>query len=1215
LTEDVTVTASTHFEVSKDGLSFSTSLVFTLAEMANPQTVYVRFTPNASGIGSVAGTITNTSGSASAGVAVSGKEGVVIDKALTLDVVNFNVEWFSITANGPTNEALQLQNLKTFIQTMDADVYALQEIGNQTYSPNTVGGFTKLLNELAPLGYAGMRSPHPYVPSPSYGNDQTAVQGLAFIYKTSVVTNPDFTVVLDGYVPSSYPTDPAKFWASGRYPYMMAADVTINGVSKSIKFINIHAKSGSDADAYTRRIADVQILKEHLDTNYPNDNIILLGDYNDDVDTSINPGNPSSYQGLVDDIADYQVITKSLSEAGLATTYSYPDAIDHVTISNELFNDYIPNSAGREVISGFITNPASTLSDHYPISSRFILTSPCVAPTASFTANTVCFGQNTELSNTSSNTTETTLYAWDINNDGTVEATTANYSFVSAISGSFSVKLTVKNGTCESSVVNSITVNALPTFTFTHTPVSCAGSQDGAITFTAEGGAGSYQYSIDNGTNYLTEATFANLIAGDYTLIIKDGNDCVAIAQIFNLPTVPDVTPPATPTLADATGECAVTVTAPTTTDNCAGEIIGTTSDPLEYTAQGTYQITWTFDDGNGNSTQAVQNVVVDDVTAPVTPVLADATGECAVTVTAPTTTDNCAGTITGTTSDPLDYTAQGTYQITWTFDDGNGNSTTAIQNVVVDDVTTPVTPTLADATGECSLTITAPTTTDNCAGTITGTTSDPLDYTAQGTYQITWTFDDGNGNSTTAIQNVVVNPLTGVSIGSYAPVCKDTPAFALTGSPANGTFSGTGVSNGVFNPCTAGAGSHTITYTYTRESGCTATATTSIQVNDSFCLTCSTPTNVQVANITNTTATLSWNVVAGATHYRLRYRVVGNTNWQLVQVIPNTPYTLTGLTANRTYEFQLRSECCGGRTSGFSPLQVFVTPIDTQTGCGVPLNISTTNITANSATASWTAIASAVNYKLRYRVVGASSWTFINTIPSNTQILNGLTATTNYEYQVRSECGGGVVSTYSGMNYFTTTAGNAGCGVPTNLTVSNISTSGVTFSWTVVGGATNYRLRYRVVGTTTWLYRTTIPTSPFVLNNLLANTSYEYQLRAECSGVNGNYTAIQTFTTANAAGREAVISADLPTVFTIAELYPNPAKGVVKLKIYAPEASVVEVALISVLGVVTTTEKLNTQKGWQEYSLSLQGKAKGVYWVKVVMPAGEIVMKKLLLE
>src|SRR6185369_3817547 len=111
---------------------------------------------------------------------------------------------------------------------------------------------------------------------------------------------------------------------------------------------------------------------------------------------------------------------------------------------------------------------------------------------------------------------------------------------------------------------------------------------------------------------------------------------------------------------------------------------------------------------------------------------------------------DNCAGTVTGTTSDALSYSTQGTHVIHWTFSDGNGNSTTANQNVIIHDVTKPVTPTLADVTGECSATATAPTTTDNCAGTVTGTTTDALTYSTQGTHVIHWTFSDGNGNSTT---------------------------------------------------------------------------------------------------------------------------------------------------------------------------------------------------------------------------------------------------------------------------------------------------------------------------------------------------------------------------------------------------------------------------------------------------------------------------------
>ena len=86
-----------------------------------------------------------------------------------------------------------------------------------------------------------------------------------------------------------------------------------------------------------------------------------------------------------------------------------------------------------------------------------------------------------------------------------------------------------------------------------------------------------------------------------------------------------------------------------------------------------------------------MQNVIVDDLTPPVTPVLADViVGECSGTPAVPTTTDNCAGVITGTTATLFPITEQGTTIVTWSFDDGNGNVTTAMQNVVVDDVTRP---------------------------------------------------------------------------------------------------------------------------------------------------------------------------------------------------------------------------------------------------------------------------------------------------------------------------------------------------------------------------------------------------------------------------------------------------------------------------------------------------------------------------------------------
>lgn len=252
----------------------------------------------------------------------------------------------------------------------------------------------------------------------------------------------------------------------------------------------------------------------------------------------------------------------------------------------------------------------------------------------------------------------------------------------------------------------------------------------------------------------------------------KDGNTTNCTFTVTVLDTTLPALPQALPTL---TGESSVTVSnPPIAIDTCGSQtntITGTTTDPTTYNSQGTFTVRWTFDDGNGNVLATNQTVTVDDVTAPVAPNIEPATGQCSVTVTAPTATDNVVGGVTGTTSNPMTYTAQGTYTITWTFNDGNGNTSTATQQVIVKDTIPPLKPTLATVTGSCgaSVTLNAPTTTDNCAETVTGTTTTVFPITAAGTTVVTWTFSDGNGNSTTATQNVIVTGLT--FNGFYSPI------------------------------------------------------------------------------------------------------------------------------------------------------------------------------------------------------------------------------------------------------------------------------------------------------------------------------------------------------------------------------------------------------------------------------------------------------------
>ena len=85
-----------------------------------------------------------------------------------------------------------------------------------------------------------------------------------------------------------------------------------------------------------------------------------------------------------------------------------------------------------------------------------------------------------------------------------------------------------------------------------------------------------------------------------------------------------------------------------------------------------------------------------------------------------------------------------------------------------------------------------------------------------------------------------------------------------------------------------------------------------------------------------------------------------------------------------------------------------------------VPSNIAVSPITTTGATITWDNIASAT-YDLRYKEISSSTWIDVNDLASATHNLTGLTASTDYEVQVRSKCGAND-SAYSSSVNFTTT-------------------------------------------------------------------------------------------------------------------------------------------------------------------------------------------------
>jgi hypothetical protein len=296
--------------------------------------------------------------------------------ASTLDVVAWNVEWFGSTSNGPSDEAQQERNVVKVLRYLDADIYGLVEIVD-------TARLRRVRDSLGP-NWAYTITPYGSGNTTGTGNGWLTAQKLAFLYNTDLFSN----VRARGFLRNS--STAYTNWASGRFPWLLQATVTINNVSRDINFIVIHGKAGDTPTDYQRRRDGSQEMKDSLDQYYSTTNNIIIGDYNDALNTTICVGcgtNISSYSALVVDSLDadhYRSITLPLGNMGQTTMTNFPNVIDNHVISNELMTYYIPGSAQiRTDVVNQVSNYANTTSDHYPVSSRYnlALTSlPNVAP-------------------------------------------------------------------------------------------------------------------------------------------------------------------------------------------------------------------------------------------------------------------------------------------------------------------------------------------------------------------------------------------------------------------------------------------------------------------------------------------------------------------------------------------------------------------------------------------------------------------------------------------------------------------------------------------------------------------------------------------------------------------------------------------------------------------------------------------------------------------
>lgn len=146
----------------------------------------------------------------------------------------------------------------------------------------------------------------------------------------------------------------------------------------------------------------------------------------------------------------------------------------------------------------------------------FTISQPPRLVSSATSSNVNCFGENNGSAIVvASGGAGNYSYSWSNGQTGT--------SASSLNSGNYSVVVTDNNGCSSTSFVIIDQPSPISTMA-SSTDVSCNGGDDGTLFVDATGGTAPYSYSWTNGQN---DQQITDLIAGDYTLTITDGNGCV----------------------------------------------------------------------------------------------------------------------------------------------------------------------------------------------------------------------------------------------------------------------------------------------------------------------------------------------------------------------------------------------------------------------------------------------------------------------------------------------------------------------------------------------------------------------------------------------------------------------------------------------------------------------------------------------------------------
>jgi hypothetical protein len=396
------------------------------------------------------------------------------------------------------------------------------------------------------------------------------------------------------------------------------------------------------------------------------------------------------------------------------------------------------------------------------------------------------------------------------------------------------------------------------------------------------------------------------------------------------------------------------------------------------------------------------------------------------------------------------------------------------------------------------------------------------------------------------------------------------------------------------------------------------------------------TPEGLYVDNIIHNRISFNWSVPAvSPSHYMIRYRPVGASQWSVITAGPETPVAFNGTSRTRffmepstTYEWSMRGRLLNddGTTNCQSPWSAN-SQYTTLPACANLENLSVSTeanwvtFFADAPDASWGVWQS----KGKMRELGTNAFRYVN--GNSNGDINGLkgnfTASTDYEWHTKAWCTGNLNQNgapdpmyHSGWGDFSPFSTEDPCDkMPINLTTSsNGANTAVIMSWdTPESGAPDHYFLELTNSTTGQQFQwNNIPgtATTKAKYNQNAGDVFAWKIRGAC-GTNGTSWATSfSETEYYILGGARLENEELTKV----ELSPNPSRGIFNVRFEVPRNSTIEITISNYLGKEVYSEQFNPQNDMFKKSIDVSSNANGIYLLTIKTNTG-LINKRVVIQ